>query len=241
MSKKYIPTAYPDVRASFHRKLTGIGSRPHFKLWSDAKEKRLVELCETTMSYRLIAVQLNSEFPNDRPLSRNAVLGKACRHNLRAGKPQIANKAASERVRRGRMPKRPAATRNAPTLWLQRCGAKSDQPAVKLRKNSDDASYAVPYARRTPEQIASARLGRLPDIIEEHPLTSKPVTDCERGSCMWPTSADIRCMEVCGAPSEIGAYCARHAAVAYRVMPTRSRNATFGKIDNDHRLLLTHD
>ena len=48
-------------------------------------------------------------------------------------------------------------------------------------------------------------------------------------------------MEVCGAPSTCGAYCDRHAQVAYRVMPTKRRNRGYHKDDQEFRNRLSHE
>lgn len=51
---------------------------------------------------------------------------------------------------------------------------------------------------------------------------------------MWPTSTDVSCMEVCGQRVVAGAYCARHALLAYRTMPTRKRQGTRSKEDMEY-------
>jgi hypothetical protein len=46
-----------------------------------------------------------------------------------------------------------------------------------------------------------------------------PLLDAQRGQCRWPARTENATAHVCGAPSSRGAYCAHHAAIAYRLKP----------------------
>jgi hypothetical protein len=63
------------------------------------------------------------------------------------------------------------------------------------------------------------------NIVEDRPLTSVPVGELKRGQCKWPTNDAAT--EACGASISVGAYCPRHAVIAYQAPPTAKRNALF--------------
>jgi hypothetical protein len=52
--------------------------------------------------------------------------------------------------------------------------------------------------------------------------TAKSFLELRRGECRWPASSDATM--ACGGTATIGSYCTTHAQIAYRTMPTRSRN-----------------
>jgi hypothetical protein len=51
---------------------------------------------------------------------------------------------------------------------------------------------------------------------------AKSFLELGRGECRWP--ADTNATLACGDPAKVGSYCLRHAKIAYRTMPTVSRN-----------------
>lgn len=70
--------------------------------------------------------------------------------------------------------------------------------------------------------------GFIPQIVEASPETSVLSHDTDPAKhCQWPTSDGARAMHVCGQTIVQGAYCARHAEIAYRQLPTPRRNAGF--------------
>lgn len=216
--------------------------RPTIK-WSESQDDFLKEACLTTKSFGEIRDEFNAMFP-DAVKTRNAIIGRAQRRGYAEFKPA----SSSPKVRRRRR------VRKAPGEKILRIRGdrqvkvsnKAMVPVV-FKEEADLRSDAEPIIRRsgphtmrkTASQIATARKGHLPCIVEAQPLTSVGIGLTSIDSCKWPTSEDIRCMEVCGAPAEIGAYCARHAKVAYREMPTRHRNAGYsrrGMIDDEQRV-----
>jgi GcrA cell cycle regulator len=46
-----------------------------------------------------------------------------------------------------------------------------------------------------------------------------PLLDARKGECRWPARTENGIAHVCGAPLSRGAYCAHHAALAYRLKP----------------------
>lgn len=199
--------------------------------WPQPMRDSLAALISTGASYREIAIALHKQFPDEPKKSRSAIIGKADRMGIRSDKP-----AASK----GGMPKQPRsapfrrpASRTAVSAGLPPVTFR-DAPAT-LRAVNSPLSLASEKKRYSADQIVERKKGYLRDIVESNPLTSRPVAECDKGTCQWPTSNDIRCMEVCGAAAMIGAYCERHAKVAYRVMPTIKRNRTFGKNDVEYK------
>lgn len=207
---------------------------PHDK-WSDARDARLKVLCLTTESYGTITRMLNEEFKDEPKKTRNATLGRASRKGYCKDKPSI----KGERIVRKRKIKYAGAdTRKRVKSRLE--VVLSDQPVTftgeeEQLRDEGDRAIGPRRSRKLKEgdvALDQRRKGNLPSIIEQAPLTSVPVTETERGCCMWPTNDDAT--EVCGAEAKVGAYCARHAQVAFRVMPTRKRNRIRGKEDREH-------
>jgi hypothetical protein len=207
--------------------------------WPAVMIVRLRELMASSriMSFKEIACQLCEDFP-DRRMTRSAVIGKCRRISLEKDpsttRRDYSKPSRGETVlpgRRVRQAKIKPLTEPAPRAFVV-------QHPEGVR---NDSSLTYKYAglhgfkQLSKEEIKFRKHGRLPDIIEAEPLTSRPVTECEQSACHWPTSSDIRCMEVCGAPAEIGAYCARHASVAYRVMPTAKRNAIYHRDNHEYQ------
>jgi hypothetical protein len=204
------------------------------KKWTDEQNAWLVLKCKTADSFNELATEFNAKFPGERK-SRNAILGRAHRLKLTADKPcrqQRGRPRPRKKIKSNPMSKRVKIAKvEAPVVFKQTAGSAmlrhEGDRAITPKGGARKMSYADPV-------VIERRKGNLPAIIEERPLTSVAVALCEKGSCMWPTSEDVTCMEVCGAPVEVGAYCARHAEVAYRVMPTGRRNSVHSKHNVEH-------
>jgi hypothetical protein len=211
--------------------------RVPFKNWPQAMEARLIDLCSNSeLSYREIALKLNAEFPKERKVTRNAVLGKASRDGLRDGKPKNAASRGGPKVRVAAKGYRHAKRRTRPGTGLAPVLFGAGESA--MLRSEGDPGRSRPYSRRLSEgsvALAERKAGNLPCIVEAQPLTSMARIDTDRSCCQWPTSLDVACMEVCGSEVKIGAYCERHAAVAYRTMPTAKRNRVYQKTDEEYR------
>lgn len=195
--------------------------------WPEEHKARLKALCGGSMSYAEITKSINTEFKTE--YTRNAVLGKAARMGLSNGehngtKPKPKRTYASRAVKQGR-PRKALNVGGVPVVFD---GAQQSS----LIRHEGDRGETQPMSKRLSAgdpQLAVRKLGRVPCIIESAPLTS--TTNADRRDCQWPTSDDILNMAVCGAPSTCGAYCDRHASVAYRVQPTGKRNRRYHKRD----------
>lgn len=193
--------------------------------WSDEQDAMLKRLCETVMSYGAIAKELSAAFPNDRK-SRSAVIARAKRRGYDVGKP---HEWGFRRKRKVSPNKRVTVRKNKPRVTLAPVVFKQSDPQG-LRSDAEpilNTRGRTSKSVKTPEQIAEAQKGHVPCIIEQAPLTSVPFSSTD--GCKWPTSEDVRCMEVCGAPIALGSYCERHGRVAYREMPTAKRNREYGR------------
>lgn len=213
--------------------------------WSDEMNEWLRNACKTKVSYTDMAKEFNAEFPNSNK-TRNALLGRAQRMGLSVSKPSASAAAITRRLGKRdatgvTTPKRVYNQRKGQRIKLMKKAAPvvfKTQNETTLRDEGDRGSPNSPRGARklngNDPVVIERKKGSLPAIIEQKPLTSVPVAICEAESCMWPTSEDVTCLEVCGAPVAAGAYCARHAAVAYRVLPTKRRQGTHGKQDLEH-------
>lgn len=74
------------------------------------------------------------------------------------------------------------------------------------------------------------------NIIEAEPSHSTPMLCTDADACKWPTSHDVRDMAVCGQPASSGAYCSKHAAIAYRRAPGAGRDAMIRKPNVDYKI-----
>lgn len=223
---------------------------PQAAEWSEEQDAFLKAACETSKSFGEIAKEMNALYP-DNAKTRNAVIGRAGRKGYSEHKPggyvkSTAYKKGGVRVTyvrkatkikyAGQVTRRVRRIELAPVVFKT---ALRDDAEPFLRQSGPHT-----MKRRTAEQIKEARKGHLPCIVEAEPLTSVAIAETECDACKWPTSEDIACMEVCGAPAEYGAYCERHALVAYREMPTRRRNKHYarrGMIDVEQRLAREQD
>jgi hypothetical protein len=189
------------------------------------------------MSYGAIADLLNTEFKDEPRKSRNATLGRATRKGYVTDKPSsgLRNGNSSNKRKRkvGTIDKR----RSMKRVKSSREVVLTEQPVVFALREEGETGVMPPRSARLKQgsvELDKRRKGNLPCIVELAPLTSHPVAEVERGGCMWPTSDSIECMEVCGVEAVVGAYCARHAQVAFRIMPTKKRNRVRDKEDREH-------
>jgi hypothetical protein len=214
--------------------------------WGDGQLEYLKELCGSRLSYGLIVSRFNERFTQNTK-SRSALIGKASRMGWAANKPPsdtclvkamvntraaINKRALVVKEKRDYNKKIKVSKDLAPVVFKDPAGLRSDDETRLPRLRSQGSNGIM---RKTPEQIAKARLGQLPCIVEDNPLTSVEFMRASVCSCKWPTNESVSCMEVCGAPAVIGAYCERHAAVAYVAMPTKKRNRTYHNDKHEYR------
>lgn len=193
-------------------------------VWTEDQDEWLKVSCRTAMTYGQLTKAFAEAFPLD-PKSRSSLIARASRKGYNNDKPD--SPTPSKNPRRKRDPKvRLSKQALAPVTFKDPHGLRDD--AEPLLRRSHPHGY-----RKTKEQIEEAKKGRLPCIVEENPLTSVPFLGAD--GCKWPTNNDIRCMEVCGAPTVIGAYCERHGRVAYVTLPTVKRNRIYHKDDTEYR------
>lgn len=197
-----------------------------FKEWDPEHAEYLrVLVVENGLQAAAALEELQSKYPCI-AWTRNTVIGKLHRmqwmRNGEVPKPKVK-----------RQPKA-SAPRSTPAqiAWNEKAKAERQRLRLEqagLRSDSDAGLERRPYLgkRATAENIAERRLGYIPDIVEALPRTSRPINETSRHDCKWPTTHDIRDFMVCGQPATAGAYCAKHARLAYRVMPTVRRNANF--------------
>lgn len=209
--------------------------------WLPEQDAFLQEECKGINSFSVISQALNTLFP-DNPKSRNAVLGRCARKGWSKTKPVKAHWTNTEQASQTRRASfaRTIANRKAsnPPMPRKRATIKQETDPRILRAESDPGATRG-YSRKLSQSdpaLKERKKGYLPAIVEEKPLTSVVMIESDRDCCKWPTSEDVRCMEVCGADATVGAYCERHAQLAYRVMPTRKRNRTYLKDNNEHRV-----
>lgn len=197
--------------------------------WQDDEIEWLRRVITSGMSYSQLAGNYANTF-KDRPRkSRNAILGKATRLGIRdqktgswGGKVKTVKRAKPNKGTGRTRADRIVAKAAAPTQF-DNDGLRSDEFA---RLPSDVFSG---HRKLTKADIAERKKGKLPSIVEKAPTSSKPIFETDHDDCKWPTSHEVRDMSVCGAPATHGAYCEKHAQLAYRAMPTRKRNASFSR------------
>lgn len=222
------------MRTGFHRELN--------VTWDTDQDDFVIALCKTTESYGEIMKKFNARFPHAMK-TRNAILGRAQRQGWSLNKPKppgYTQTAGANQTRKEKYDRTITVRKLEGTF--ERMKHKPLVPVVfkkaeaVLRDESDPGETRKGRPRKlsaNDPKLKERKKGTLPCIIEEQPLTSMAVAECE-GGCMWPTSEDIACMEVCGAAATIGSYCARHAQAAFRVMPTMKRNRVRLKEDVEH-------
>lgn len=200
----------------------------------DVELKRLAE--DTSNSFKDIAVLMNAKFGNLHRFTRNSVLGRCSRMNygegLRTARGNGGGRPAA-RIKREPNGRKVRVKGNAPVIF------KPTSPHVGgLRDDNGPRLPSPKRTRATKEQIEARRMGFVSSIVEAAPLTSVSLWECPDGGCKWPTCDDPTAPMVCGSPAVVGAYCERHGRIAYREMPTVSRNAQY--VRRGH-LMLTHE
>lgn len=177
--------------------------------WTAERVGWLKDWFERGWSMGMMAKEFNAK---GAPFTRNAVIGKVHRLGLVAKVVKV--------KKRSPRPKR--------------------DPSLALELNS-------PKARRTKEQVteASVTIGLfkqhkpkvLPqpldiDVASMTAPTCEPVlmSEAKDSQCHWPASDDMRDMRVCGGVVACGSYCAFHARIAYRSLPTVGRHAKYRKV-----------
>lgn len=212
--------------------------------WQPEHDAHLKHLMDNTqMSYAEITRAMNAHFAGGKKhFTRNGVLGRAHRKGWKSQrasggqvgsmgrKPRTQSKAFGNLGVKGAHAGRPRK-------------AKPTAPLVMLRDDNDPGEKAGPTRKLSANdpRLAERRKGHIAQVVEAAPLTSRPFFETERTECKWPTSLDVQCMEVCGEPATCGAYCDRHGAVAYRVLPTRKRQGSYHKEASEHAVRLEHD
>jgi hypothetical protein len=205
------------------------------QLWPDeVVETCKQEIAKGTSFVKLVPVLLRL---HNFATTKNAIAGKMSRLKVRAVNKMRNGDAVRHAKTARKTDKRlkPARTErqkfDAPALLDERTGAVVQGvagEAVLRGDNERGGGHASGWKRRyKPDDIAEARKGYIPPVVEAQPEQSKPFSELRRGECRWPTAID--CSHACGSPATIGSYCARHAAIAYRTMPTRSRHASITK------------
>lgn len=212
-------------------------NKPGFaNTWEPEHDAKLTELLAMGLSFAQCRPEMLKAFPS-KTWTRNAILGRAARKGMQSKHARGRDKGyglakpVKVKVQENYVRKALVKKASAPVVFKQA------DPTL-LRHEGDRGAANSPRGSRrlglNDPVVIERKKGTAIAIIEEKPLTSVPVAHCERESCMWPTSEDVACMEVCGARVEVGAYCARHAAVAYRVLPTARRNGVRHKEDREH-------
>jgi hypothetical protein len=207
--------------------------------WSAEQDEFLKQACTTKASYDQIRMDFNREFPDDRK-SRSALIGRARRKGYANGKPPSSGQAESMvrtkeamRARGQEMRKSGPKPKPGKAMVEHARRVKALEDDVLLRDENDMGARNTPKGstakRRTKVEIEKAREGRVIAVVDQVNETSVNIHECPDNGCRWPTKDEIGCMEVCGAKATVGAYCGRHAQMAYRVMPTRRRNAEFSR------------
>lgn len=213
------------------------------KPWPDGSDERLKELHRANRSATQIADALAKEWP-DHGFTRNMIVGRVFRHklvNARSNGP-LSTRQPQKLGRRigfdwtdeqdaflkdqyafGRMP--PSIAEE----FFRKFEMSIDRHQVRRRLIAlevwDRKRETQPHSF-SPKKAGVRKAAMHVAIIEDAPPTSMASADLDyRYQCPWPTSEDAS--QSCGSPVTCGAYCARHAKMAYRVMPTERRQRTY--------------
>jgi hypothetical protein len=148
-----------------------------------------------------------SEIAKELGCSRNAVIGKMHRKGFECGRGDGLPRSRKAKTVKAKTPRKTSSStqKNSSRLGSWRTSSKGE---------------------RTPPKVIP--------IVEDRPATSVPLFGTDERDCKWPTSADVLSMEVCGQASTIGAYCDKHAMLAYRQMPSQSRVGSFRADNVEH-------
>jgi hypothetical protein len=186
-------------------------------------EQYLRDASQTKVSYKQMALDFNVRFGTR--LTRNSILGKCSRLGLR----NVKTPSRHMQVRR--------AKRTASLNKSRVAAVRSQSPAP------DHEALLRPDGRlnRLTEGATRVRkeFGGI-DGFHDDTIVGRPFLDLRRGECRWPVTNDAS--RACGAKACVGSYCTAHAQLAYRTMPTVSRNrkilAGSGYLDTE--LEVTH-
>lgn len=189
-------------------------------VYTDEQSQYLRDACDTKVSYRQMAIDFNERFKTR--LSRNSILGKCSRLGLRP----VKSPSKVMQVRR-------RAKRTAPLNKSRVTSARSQSPAhahahEALLRPDGRLNRLTDGAVRSHEPLGI-------DGFNDDTIAGTPFLELRRGECRWPVTNDAS--RACGARVCVGSYCTAHAQLAYRTMPTVSRNrrllAGAGYVDAD--------
>ena len=99
----------------------------------------------------------------------------------------------------------------APAPRAPRCTTPEQRALKLLKKRHVDGPVTLP----SEAELADA------------PVGSVSLLRTRRNDCKFPVGSDGGSLMVCGSPASVGAYCAKHAALAYDRLPTARRNGRF--------------
>lgn len=172
-------------------------------------------------------------YANGHPFTRNACIGKAKRlgivSNNGPASPEHSRSTFAKRKRMSPRSRPLAAPQQGPVT-------RESDTGIELRDDftrvpGGQGGYKL-KRKATKEEISERKKGHIPNVVEQQPESSIHWAKAGRTACKWPTSDDAQF--VCGQPSTVGAYCDRHAQLAYRTMPSRRRNGTFHKESSEY-------
>jgi hypothetical protein len=184
----------------------------HVHAYTDEQEAYLRKASLSRVSYKQMAVDFNSRFGTR--LSRNSILGKCNRMGLRGTKPP-----ATYRQRKGATPTRKTpfvATRARALAETARPPASASEDLLRRDAGTNRVEAGTRQENKTRTPFAGI------DSFQDGTAKGKPFLELRRTECKWPVTND--CSWACGNPITIGSYCTKHARIAYRAMPTVSRN-----------------
>jgi len=207
--------------------------------WTDSEIEFHKREWEAGVAPHVIADQMTSLFHRD--ITRNAVLGRAWRQGMSKSRHTTKAKTKVRWMAEQDEMIRREYTSGRKLSWIAdqfyfRFGIRTDRFQIRKRLTVLRVYKAGGFKRPKPEPAlhtygrpvgGPATPPQMIDIIEAVPPTSVPTAQLEPGMCKWPTNKSATA--ACGAPISMGAYCPRHAEMAYRVPPTPCRHALFNR------------
>lgn len=157
-------------------------------LWTDEQESELRQRWAAGESARQIAAATG--------MSRNAILGKIHRLGL------------SVRVNR-----KPVHRVEHADKGRRRKAARAREQKIAARANQSPITNVILARARAMGELPACEAVELPQETISRPPVE--LLDLEPHHCRWPIDQDGTTM-FCGADKHTGAYCARHALLAYR-------------------------
>jgi hypothetical protein len=179
----------------------------------------LTHMCTTPASYREISIAFNAKFGTN--VSRSAILGKCNRMGLTPTK--TTSKAGGRahnrpKVRSDRRANAVQMNRKKPTFTFGSLTPKQSSPPPARQKDErllrDEGDRG--------DALGRTKAVNVNEMFDASVETAKSFLELRRGECRWPASSDATM--ACGGTATIGSYCTKHAQIAFRTMPTRSRN-----------------